>query len=387
MPCGTKTTPTEWSQAVSFDYLWSSTDGSAGSWGNSGPINTEVSGKWTYGQCIPNYHKRKNAGELLPHTAFRQFEFAGKVTPGSYSISSTYGGGDTITNYSGGSYPYCGTWLVTEEDCLEHVDYDAPYIFVQGAAARIYSGGHDMLTFIAELGKTRKMFANIVRRVMKGDFPKKPDELFGVWLAGRYGVRTTLYDLIDLNEAVKNLDSDRTRFSERTGSTTTSYSEEVEDLGIGGGTYQVLHKDEIKVSTRGSVVADMEPPTFQFNPVVTGWELLPFSFIADWIVHVGMWLEAMSFLLFAKDYQASGGQFVHFKRTSSCVGFTPAVEAGVVHSGNVTVSAQCEAKYQWRQPMRVPLEPQVQADVDNLKIMDLISIMRQAKVKAAQRAR
>lgn len=379
MPCGTISTGEQTSDIISFETVWSNSNGEGDSYGVQ-TLPTSYSFKRTSGECIPNFHKRKREGELLPATNFSQYEMVGRIKPG-IADTRTDGDGWWIRNITS-NYPYPGDWKLTEDDLLAHVDYDAPNVYVQGAAAEIYSGGHDMLTFLAELRKTGKMFVNLAGYFRKGRTPK-PDEIFGVWLEGRYGLRVLLYDLLDLKAAVENMESVRTRFSERTGSTTKSLNVNIEEgLGAGAVTYDMRHTDEISVSTRGHVVADMEPPTFQFNPIVTGYELLKWSYIVDWVVGVGTWLEAMSFLIFAKDYQADGGQLVTIKRTSDVAAVNPLPGSpGITYSGSVQVAAECEAKYTWRKPMRVPMEPQRGSGLDDLKIMDIVSLMRQAKLK------
>lgn len=383
MPCGTKSTGEEVRDQVVMTYLWASSNGTNGDYGTA-TVPTEKYIKTTYGECIPGFHKKKREGVLLPATNFIQFEAHGKVVPGTATIH-TQGSGWWMRNDTT-NYAYPGAWWLTQDDLLKHVDYDAPHVFVQGAAAQIYSGGHDMLTFLAELKKSVVSFKKIAGYFRKGGIPKRADELFGVWLEGRYSARTFAYDLQDLYEAVTRVDDGRTRFSERTGSTTKTFESNLQEgLAIGGGSYNVLHSDVVTVSTRGHVVADMEPPVFQFNPVVTGYELLPWSYMADWVIGVGTWLEAMSFLLFAKDYQADGGQLVTVERTSDVAGFVPYTGDSNTYSGTITVSATCKATYCWRKPMRVPLEPQRGSGLDNLKLMDVIAMMRQIKLKAQRR--
>lgn len=328
------------------------------------------------GWDTPNYHKRRRNGELLPMTPWYQYKATGSAS-GSYSITTV----DTTATpdqyadwYSVGTeWVPSESWALDEEHICIHIPdkYDQ---YVQEAAAKIYSQGHDTLTCLAELTQLKSLFEVIAKRLIKRKLPKKLKEVTGDWLATRYGLRPLIYDIESLNEAIKNLNDGRTRYSEKAGSTTSySYLDEVTDSKS---CYSLVHRftDKVKVGLRGSVVADVDVPEFQFNPLQTGWELIPFSFVFDWFVNVGKTLAAVSLLSLDMDYVASKGYRIDVTREYS-VYITDTW--GIYHAGTVDVTGTCTGYIEVRTPCRIPILPHFIVKLNSLKILDLIALLLQ----------
>lgn len=382
MPCGKTLSQTEEPVYSIGESLWESSNGTNGSYGSyqSGQMNYKR--KTTYGECTPNFHKRKNAGELIPFTKFSQFESEGKLTPGRCTVFTEYSAGNWMRNiYTADAY--CGSWIVTRDQLEAYAPQESDMNYqVQRAAASIYSKGHDTLTFLAELGKTKQMFIRTFRNLTKIKSSRqywKP--LRDLYLEGRYGWRPLVYDLIDLHEAVNLLqDEKRHRFSETKGTTTHEVkSYEEGPFSQGGCQFYVNHTDVITTGVRGHVVADIDPPAMRLNPMVTGWELVPYSFVIDWGLKVGIWLEAMSLALFAKGYVASGGYKITIKRSST---FTRYVANPAYYSQTLTygsLGAKCSGSLLYRVPMKVSLRPHVSVDLSVDKLMDVIELIRHKK--------
>lgn len=332
----------------------------------------------TFGYDIPNFHRRRRKGELLPCTPFRQFRTNGSTkgvydfyTPVYYYKISEPGRNSHMTD-----------WVVTEEMCAAELPttYD---VYVQEAAARIYGQGHDTLTFLAELSDVHRMFENVGKRLLRFPdlIPRKSwkEIMKGTssdWLQYRYGWRTLSYDLQDLNKALQDLDNGIKRYSERCGNTyRTSRIEEWETTVTGIGTRYHAYEDLIEVGVRGTVTADVKIPKFQFNPLQTGWELIPFSFVLDWFVSVGKALSAISFLSLAPTYVASAGQYVKITRSYR-------YDMGNWSTGCGGVNYQegtCEAELSVRQPTYVSPIPRLKLRLNSLKILDLLSMIAQRK--------
>jgi hypothetical protein len=184
--------------------------------------------------------------------------------------------------------------MLEKADFEKHLGVALRSDLINAAAAKIYARGHDSLTMLVELRKTAKMFGDLVRRAGSLSLPKIRD----TWLEARYGWRPLIYDMISLSETIQNLESKRTRFTERVG-TSINKTEDNEHVFTSVNldwTYRYI--DKIQISSRGVVSADIQPPNFQFNPAITGWELIKFSFIIDWFINVGSWLETLSFLVY-----------------------------------------------------------------------------------------
>lgn len=335
----------------------------------------------TTGQTIPNFKRRSRNGELLPHTYFRQFRLSGSGEA-YYNVTRVDSSGTPTTNWEE------GLWLADEgqapwpsEALLESYINQSTDFYVQAAAARVYSQGHDTLTFIVELRKIKELFASTLKRLIEAlADPRRGINLREIskdWLSWRYGWRTLIFDLNDLNDAIKSLDDKRTRFSERAGSSSTSEYISTSSGSFSSSYFEDVITDVVTLSLRGSVTADFAPSNFQFNPVQTAWELLPWSFVIDWIVSVGQAISALSFLTFSQNYAASGGTQVQLVRTyerrptSWKAGYT-------FSSNNYWRKYTALATLQTRVPTSVPVLPQLKVRIDDLKVLDLIALLIQA---------
>jgi hypothetical protein len=181
---------------------------------------------------------------------------------------------------------------------------------VTSAIAESKEAVWDAMTSAATVGQTVDLFIDSWRDI--SGFAKKAAKyarskhktrknilrLFAQkWLEYRYGWLPTLYDLED---AMKALDSelkkgDIVRGKSRvvvdlseSDSKTTFYSGDGHlfqtDTLIGTRTY------------RGSAYAEVlsNKARFGADPLITGYELIPYSFVLDWVLDVGTWLQAVS---------------------------------------------------------------------------------------------
>lgn len=322
------------------------------------------------GYDLPQYHKRLRKGELLPLTPWVQTEF---YSTQNFAYNLKYNGG------SGVSYEQDCQWTPVPSalgtisfESVELKLYDAS-AFVQAAAARIYSQGWDSLTFVAELTQAIRMFQSLGLRVaaygadiVKKGLVEKP------LLELRYGWRTLLYDLIDLQKVLNNLDDNRQRFRESTGSTLNEQEVTLASWSMGGaGSVPVTVTDDYTIGLRGTVVADIEPPKFAFNPIVTGWELVPFSFVIDWFLNVGRWLSSLSFLVLQSQHYAAAGWRITVERTVT-VG-TPVKNSG----WTIQCSGTGNGRYVYtkRTPTTIPLSPLVSVNLNVSKVLDVLALI------------
>jgi hypothetical protein len=329
----------------------------------------------SHGFDIENYHRRVRMGELMPHTPYERWRYDFQVT-GSYH---NY-------NSSDGTSVHTPSWWTNDwfTDSLVKESMSAPaavaklkdyFPQVQAAAAKIYTQGHDSLTFVAEFTKTISMFANARESLIKliTSIPKGKT-LAQSWLEFRYGWRTLYFDMVDVQHALVNLNESKNRFSERTGTKSTSSTATAMTQGTHGVSPIALTMTatrEETISVRGSVAADIEPPRFRFNPAITAWELVKFSFIIDWFINVGLWLEAMSFLTFATSYSASGS----VKIEAHTIGSLTTATFGPGYSGTTSFSAESHSQYMVRIPTRVPTVPLFNVRVNVPKFIDLWALL------------
>lgn len=320
----------------------------------------------------PQFHKRMRRGELLPLQPYSNVKTA---YFGSWQFEATDGKSPADT------YRLGKPWHVAHLD----VPYNIPSgeLYVQMAAARAYSGGHDTLTFLAELGKARRMVAQLPKKILRM-YRQSPartlSEFNKLWLEARYGWRIIIFDLEDLAAVMQSLnEARRSRIAQDAGITVRASSQQnqILDLKVGTikvGTADVVVKTTIEHSRRGTVVADFEPPRLTFNPVVTAWELVPFSFILDWIIDVGTALESLSLTTLAGDYVSSEGNYREITTEANIVSFQGA-GAYTVNSASGTSHRYTLSKT--REPKPVPKLPRLNIRLDPGKVMDLTALYRE----------
>jgi hypothetical protein len=245
--------------------------------------------------------------------------------------------------------------------------------YVQKAASTIYTSGWDAATFIAEITQQLRMLSRVGKKLANLSQGRKPGELFDLWLEGSYGWRTLMYDIRDLQPALSAAKDRRTRYRQTCGFTTTGNWNE--SYMSGSDIVDEISNDiSWTINMRGTVVADIDVPTFQFNPVTTAWEVTKLSFVIDWLLNVGQALEAASFLLAVKDYKACGGYKIDFNLTGSRVHVShESYLSNVTSDGtwNATATAIC------RVPMTVSASPHMKLRLDGYKVIDLLALIAQ----------
>jgi len=313
------------------------------------------------GVAIPNYHARRDRGELLPHTPFTQVEWSGRHVDGNVNAQAKSGPNwFDITNFKG-SNAFPVSWRI--DDFIDH-DVDPtipppsaiPDYFVQQAAARIYSQGFDALTASAEAKKTVQGFKGVSKRMLDLARQFSTKKMLKLWLEGRYAWRTLAYDVRDLHSALTEFDAKREIWTERAGTSLTQSSSEEVGSYTATSTKGTLTKDTTHTwSLRGSVSGLIKPNRFVVDPVKTGWELVPYSFVVDWVYNVGVALDAMAFRRAASAWTASKG----FK-CDSIVTFTENIEDTSSWTSSGSVSYEYQGSRSVRSPVSsFPTLPQV----------------------------
>lgn len=307
------------------------------------------------GEGIIDYHKRKARGDLLPHTNFSQVEIEHNLNPSTYTQQRP-GSEEILTGYScayeTGRYPNLAH--------LGSPDTSRLQALVQQAAANVYQKGWDAGTFLGELPSLGRMFKGVAKRVH--DLARNKHgyrtgkELQKLWLEGRYGWRTLAYDIRDLNSAITEWDSKRLIWTARSG---YGYQESLEDIDV------LTYSDtDLTVATtvttdwslRGSVAAALRPARFQVDPLITGWELVPYSFVIDWVYDVGTALAARRLLATAQGVTASQGYVAETRYKWSVTSGTPKAPYTYV---NYSENSDCMIRTTLRTPSGISLQPTV----------------------------
>lgn len=328
----------------------------------------------------PNFKARKARGELLRPTDWTRFRQ--KATSwGSYSTVYTSSGyGLRRQNYAAGLLDY--VWLTEEEVEAKLTSYwypalpESPDRLLQIAADRIYTEGWDMLTFIAEFKKTKKMFTGISKRWAKalhnGDFAS-------LWLEGRYGWRPLVYDAKNFAESVAKLQLMLRRFQRYEESNVVIQSDSI-TIPTPGWVSNVISADtilqeKVNLSVRANIVADfMDSIHVNLNPVQTAWELVPYSFVLDWFVDVGSAIAATSLRL-SVNHVAGVTVVAEFEREAKSL---PPVSASG-WSTSFSMGARSTGKYISRRPTSIPIKPFIDVNLDPAKVVDAIALIIKAR--------
>lgn len=349
-----------------------------------------VNESYASGACITDFHKRVSNGELLPYTPWVQRSEVGKET-GVYSVTYDPPGScnrEVHTRSPWGSYGKRTDinptyWYISPTGASRYLSGQDFRPYVQKAAAKIYTaGGHDTLTFLGELSKTKQMLTKTAKQMftlattrkvsygLRKDFLNVP----GKWLEARYGWRPLVYDLQDLNKAVETISKPRkNRHKASSGTTWSDTFTRSWDGEMSSSYWTKTVTDTVTVGIRGSVVADIKPPVFRLNPFVTGWELVPYSFVVDWVIDVGSYIEAMAFLTIAQKYYAAGGLKITINRRFDW----QLANFKTYYSGSWNVYADSVFEGVYRYPTTVGLRPYANVRLNEFKVVDLLTLAAQ----------
>lgn len=347
----------------------------------NGKVTSTVPHTFTYlvssanGTSTPNFHKRLRAGELLPHTGWHQrFAEHNYVPAHYYTLRLSDGRVDEAINawhgYNSEGHP---KWALSAIQGNANTAYAMSE--VQRAAASIYGSGYDALTGLVEarkigklFGKTARRFRDIIARTRK----LRRDEILDAWAEGRYGYRTLAYDLRDLNESINDFNENRRIWTERSGYSDRDRSVSTEIINWSSRSIQVVITDETEHSIRGSVAALIKPARFGVNPLVTAWELIPYSFVVDWAISVGDALGSAMLLATAEDVTSSIGVKSTTKRTvEENITFKPG------YQGSGQLSYQATRTEITRVPTSISVKPTLRGRIIRPdQVLDLTSFVK-----------
>jgi len=183
---------------------------------------------------------------------------------------------------------------------------------VNGAVADSRSAAWDVLTDMAEGRETLRLFQAAIRDVRRFAFMTIADaqrslrttkhkhsvtklrELISQrWLEYRYGWMPVVYSLQSAVQALakEREEWERGRARQNIVDTTTHYSEATSH----GVRRQATSTREVSIAVRGWAASEIRwQNSYGFDPLVTSYELLTLSFVLDWFIQVGTYLEAIS---------------------------------------------------------------------------------------------
>lgn len=257
------------------------------------------------GAMTPRYHARLRRKEFIPPTDYVNTT-AVQTASGTWSLYSGPGADPYHT-----SYDAC-LWLV--QPTAGSVDNRS--ILLQSAVARLNMGGWDALTWLAQLHQlktlvrdlaksllklAKSLYAKYVRALERGvDLATAISE---IWLWWRFALRPLIYDIQDIAKLVEKMNATmRPWYSAKSTvisqdlSLTRSFTVERSWGRVG-----VEYSGAFRVTEYVTAYRLTTPPRVVVSLPKTAWELVPGSFVIDWIIDIGTWIDACEGMSLSKE--------------------------------------------------------------------------------------
>jgi hypothetical protein len=315
MPSRVRTTVQGAFDVVNERRLNQSRSSCAGSW-TAGTQQLTMSGqvrtKSISDKTTPGFFSILAKGGCLPNNGCEISDITEIRTPSTNALHQS--------NFSGGCYRSrsIGSFWGIRSSLVEPPAWDEDLINLvsQQSRAKLNAAIFDALTTAAELRQTSRLVVTAWGRVenfatraakfarrfrSKGDIARAFSEK---WLEYRYGWLPAIYSAQDAMKAFNALQNGRKLMSEKASTTVPITLTEtvtiVEDLTVGGvGTQTINQTDTLFGDRRYTGAAwgwaDSSGRKYAgFDPLLTGWELVPYSFVVDWFLGVGTFIKSVS---------------------------------------------------------------------------------------------
>lgn len=277
------------------------------------------------------------------------------------------------------------SWATSSAGCPlwsgfgEH-DFDGPIL---AAIAEAKTKGMDLGTILAERKKTvqliKRLVPNLVRQtvnVLKSfasnehmlKFMKDTgaDSAGAAWLHARYGLRPLVYDVMDAHARYTQLSECLFRVTEKGNASRIESGSfdpgSINATGIPAGWTRAGGQPASPIQGKGyweckrqaSAICGIGVLTlvrgkFTVNPSLTAWELVPYSFVLDWVLNIGTNIKAWSpvfdrslgygWLTIKEDFVYSSG--ADFSGTNLYCGLAKPVGKTVYYIGRAVSDVKC----------------------------------------------
>lgn len=217
----------------------------------------------------------------------------------------------------------------------------------------------------------------------KGNPRSAFDQFSDLWLLGRYGIRPLIYDFYSAQKAMEVLMKGTTIVRGR-GRTTESDGDSVVTTGTLDAQTDVTWAETLtwERSYNGFAYCQFsssKQAAFQFNPLVTAWELTPYSFIIDWFIDVGSWVQTLTPRMNGDYLGIALG--VHTRSTHT-ITYREDTHSGVVGSQSGASKVTVVNSYT-RGSAEIPFPPLLPR-LDIPKVIDLVAIFLGGKGKVGR---
>lgn len=317
---------------------------------------------------------------MLPATLFNQVEWNLRRS-GSYSYGGPVGGSVNTTSYAGpppeGIIGGHFGWLPDESDIasvVQSVDVDG----LLQRAVSAFSAEFDALTWLAELREVPGMLLGLLNRVATL-LSKKISGIgrgaISGYLETRYGwlpVKDDLENIRNVIESYNKQDTEFIRHRSRYGFGNTFLKTwKSGTISVGGASWkqESVRTTQISVSGLGSATSRIRPVKVQCDPISTAWELIPYSFVIDWVLGVGQALAALRNRIIHYDMVTHTGMFVNI--ACRTVSYSTDVTAG---SASFNYDSLYTEYRTIRTPKPVTFYPQIKLSLSWLNCLDALAL-------------
>lgn len=164
---------------------------------------------------------------------------------------------------------------------------------VNEAIANARSKSFDASTFLAEFSDIIRLFTSIKGNLIRYAQKMNTRVAAESWLTYRYGIQPLISDLEKLQSMMGSLEGKyypRGYAEDYTSSTTTtSWAKPRSSSPL-----EFRTETTTQTTVRASAMFECSGHNIQFDPVVTAYEMVPFSFIVDWFFSLGAAIAANS---------------------------------------------------------------------------------------------
>lgn len=328
----------------------------------------------------------KSRGLLLPLNSYARLDFSIDTPKGSAYGRNRYGG--WLDNWDF-RWDICAAVSGIPESALsastlcDNLQGNLDVAALQQAAAADALPSFDALTALAEAEGTANMLVGcrnrakrLIRQALKGG-KHTAKAAADAWLEWRYGWRTLL---LDMESAVEAFNTPvRDLFIEgRAGVSFSSADIIVSPEPTYHCTWDNITRLDYDLSVRVNVVLhyDMTSTNVLVSPLVTAWELIPYSFVADWFVSAGDAIAAWVVTSKSRGYVSSLGRKLRVNGIANVgnarlgFGSYAAPPYGAVASGTGS------AHYKERVPLgHLTFIPQIRAKLTSDRLLDAAALL------------
>lgn len=285
--------------------------------GGSSIVISEGSGSYV-GSKTPRYHSLVKSGGRLPLNSYVRWDRSIKRVPGNLRTGRVFSCEDC------GSYTYTNTLIngvvapekgtVFCEGLVANVTNTTDWDSLLLSAQADMIPDLDMLTMLAESRETidmvlkaRKTAKSLIRKALRGG-KHTAKAASDAWLAWRYGWQTLGYDIQNCYELLKEPLSQK-YITGQSGDSSSDVHKSVYAWcnGWEAGTDTFTYSVDASVRARCVGEVNLRTLNVLIDPAITAWELVPYSFVADWFVNVGECLSAWNARRNIQNLQTSCG--------------------------------------------------------------------------------